>query len=72
LFDALAKKENIVATPEDAEKRLEEVAQSTGQSVAVLKRTYQSRNLIPQLQESLRAEKTLDFVLKAAKIKTKD
>ncbi|MDO8461960.1 MAG: trigger factor [Deltaproteobacteria bacterium] len=71
LFEAIAKKQNIFVTPEEIDKKFEEMSPATGQAPVTLRKMYESRNLILPLEESLRAEKTLDFVLNTAKIKVK-
>lgn len=71
LFDAIADKEKITITPEEVDQKLEAEAKASNQSPVILKQQYKARNLIPQFTESLRGEKILDFVLEAAKVKTK-
>ncbi|MBI1909154.1 MAG: trigger factor [Deltaproteobacteria bacterium] len=69
LFEAVAKKENISVSSDEIQKKFEEMAPAVKQSPESLRKMYEGRGLITPLEESLRAEKTLDFVLGTAKIK---
>lgn len=72
LFDAVAHKEGIGVTPEEVDRRIEEMARLSGQSADRWKKYYNDNGLIFQVENALREEKTLDFVLTKSKIKIKE
>ncbi len=71
ILDAIADKENIDATSEDADEWLKALAASYNQPFEKVKEYYQQHDLIAGLKEQLREEKTLDFLLDEALVSEK-
>ncbi|HEX5036022.1 MAG TPA: trigger factor [bacterium] len=72
IFDAIARKENISVTPDEIEKRIEDMAKLSGQQPAVWKKYFQEHNMLGRVEGALLEEKALDFVLTQSKIKVKE
>ena len=69
ILEEIAKKENIVATREEAEERLKKDAEAMGMEFEKLKKTYDDRGAWDDLMGLIRTEKTLDFLTNTVKIK---
>ena len=69
IFDAVARKENLAVTPEEIDRRIEEMAKHSGQAPAAWKKYFRENQMMGRVEGSLREEKALDFVLSQSKIK---
>ena len=72
ILGQLAEKEKITVNEEDLTNGLKELAESTGQNTETLRKYYQARNLMGALEEKLLEEKTLNYLVKNAKIPHSD
>ena len=68
ILQTIAKEENIQPTEEDIPRRIEEIAQSSGQSADQVVQYLQKENLFPSLEAELKSKKTIEFLLSQAKI----
>lgn len=68
LFDGIAKAENIQVTIEELRARIEQIAQSVGQSVETVEGHYRQNNMLHMLQAQISEEKILDFLIGQSKI----
>ncbi len=64
----IAQLENIQASQEDLENRIAAIAQRSGKTNEEVKQYLQRQNLIPGLEAELKERKTVEFLLKQAKI----
>lgn len=70
LVDAIATRENIEVTKEEAQERLKTDAEASGASFEELKERFDSQEGVwDNLMSRIRTEKTLDFLSKVVKIK---
>ncbi len=67
LFEAIAQKENIQASDEDLEKKIEELAKEANQAVAVVRKYFKDPEERQGLSLRLREEKTIEFLKAQAK-----
>jgi trigger factor len=67
LIEAIAQKENIQATDEDVEKKIEELAKEANQAVAVVRKYFKGPQERQGLSLRLREEKTIEFLKGQAK-----
>jgi trigger factor len=72
IFDAIARKENIAVTPEEVDRRVDEMARLAGQQPPVWKKYFKEHNMLGRVEGALLEEKALDFVLTQSKIKMKE
>jgi trigger factor len=72
IFDAIARKENITVSPDEVDRRVEEMAKLAGQQPAVWKKYFKEHHMLGRVEGSLLEEKALDFVLTQSKIKMKE
>ena len=72
ILGQLAEKEKITVNEEELTNRLKELAESTGQNTETLRKYYQAKNLMGALEEKLLEEKTLNYLVKNAKISILD
>lgn len=70
LIDAIAEVEKIAVDNEELEERIKLIAEQAGETVPKVKQYYESQNLINGLKIQLQHEKTIDFIIEKAKIKT--
>ena len=56
---------------EDIDKRMKEISLQTGQSVDQIRTYIENNNLIASIKDELRSSKTIDFLMKEAKIDEK-
>lgn len=69
LLEAVAKKEAIKVEPADVEKKLQEIAQESGQGIARMKEYYeQNRSARDNLEAHLAEEKVMEYLLQQAVI----
>jgi trigger factor len=69
LCDAIAEKEKITVSPEEIDLQIGDMARVSGQTTVVLKKYFQENDRLSWIEETVREEKTLDFVLSRSKIK---
>ncbi|HSA58547.1 MAG TPA: trigger factor [bacterium] len=69
IFDAVARKEGISVTPEEVDRRIEEMAKLAGQQAPVWKKYFKEHNMLGRVEGALLEEKALDFVLSLSTIK---
>ncbi|HEX8823465.1 MAG TPA: trigger factor [Archangium sp.] len=67
LIEAIAQKENIQASPEDVEKKIEELAKEAKQDVSVVRKYFKGPEERQGLSLRLREEKTIEFLKGQAK-----
>ncbi|HEX8439367.1 trigger factor [Archangium sp.] len=67
LIEAIAQKENIQASDEDVEKKIEELAKEANQAVAVVRKYFKGPQERQGLSLRLREEKTIEFLKGQAK-----
>ena len=68
VLDQIAVENNITIAEEDIEKELAEVSQEYNQPIEVMRDYYKSHNLMDNLREGLKINKTLDMIRAEAKI----
>ncbi len=68
ILDAIARAEKIDVGEKDVEEAYKAVAAQTGKSEAEVKAHYESEELIDDLKEQLREGKTIEFLVKNAKV----
>ncbi len=71
LLDSLAQSKDIQIADEELSERLEIIAQGIQQPTQAIIEFYKKENRMESLRDGLKREKTLDFILQKAKIKTK-
>jgi trigger factor len=64
----IAKQEGLAVTEEDLAEEFQKLAQATGQETEVLRRYYEARGMVDSLRERTLEEKTLNYLVKHAKI----
>lgn len=69
LLDAIAEAESFAVADDEVERRLQEIADSAGETLPKVRLHYEQRQLIPALKAELLHEKCLDFAIKHSKIK---
>lgn len=72
ILGEIAKQEKLAVNEEDLNQGFKDLAASTGQDVETLRKYYQARNLMDALEEKLLEEKTLNYLVKNAKISLLD
>ncbi len=71
ILQMIAGQENIQASDEDLKKRIELIAQRSAKSNNEVRQYLERENLIPGLMQELRSRKTMEFLLKEARIEEK-
>lgn len=71
ILDAIAKAEKIEVTEADIEDRIKTISTNVNQPAEKIREHYETNNLLGSLRFQILNEKTLDFVVSKAKIKTK-
>jgi trigger factor len=66
MFEALAKQEKIDVADEDLEKKLEEIAEDTGNPLSQVRKAYKTAEAKDALRNRVREEKTIAFLKSAA------
>jgi trigger factor len=66
LFEALAKQEKIEASDEDYEKKLESIAEETGNPLSQIRKAYKAGDAKDGLRGKIREEKTIAFLKSSA------
>ncbi|MBI4767602.1 MAG: trigger factor [Deltaproteobacteria bacterium] len=70
LLEKVAQLESITVSPEEIEEELQRIARNVNQSVTLVKEIYNKNNLMPELNQQLLEEKTLNFLQEHATIQT--
>jgi len=68
ILERIAGQEGILATDEEAEARLQEMAERMRQKLDVVKRYYEKNGLLPEVKAGIIRDKTLNFLLEKATI----
>jgi trigger factor len=68
ILERVAGQEGILATDEEAEARLQEMAERMHQKFDVVKRYYEKNGLLPEVKAGIVRDKTLNFLLEKANI----
>ena len=68
ILERIAGQEGIQATDEEAEARLQEMAERMRQKLDVVKRYYEQNGLLPEVKAGIIREKTLNFLVEKANI----
>jgi trigger factor len=71
LLDRIATAENIDATDEDVEKRVEAMAQRSGESATAVRANLTRQGALDRMKSNLRSEKTLDWLCQNSRTRTK-
>lgn len=66
MFEALAKQEKLEVSDEDLEKKLEEIAEETGNPLSQIRKAYKAAEAKDGLKGRIREEKTIAFLKSAA------
>jgi len=70
LLEAVAKAEGIVITDEDLEQKYQEIADMRGQRVEAIRGYFAKDNAVEELRRRILEERTLDWLLERAEVKT--
>lgn len=68
LLDAIGKKEGIEVSDEDVQKRLEEMAEESGQNVDRMRASMEKSGQLLMVQAGLREERIFEFLMEKAEI----
>ena len=68
ILERIAGQEGILVTDEEAEARLQEMAERMHQKFDVVKRYYEKNGLLPEVKAGIIRDKTLNFLLEKANI----
>lgn len=68
LLEAVAEREELVASSEEVEARVEEMAREQGVDPARLRRAYEERGMLEAVAGQLREEKAFEFLASEAKV----
>lgn len=71
LLDRIATAENIDVTDEDVEKKIEEMAQRSGESATAVRANLTRQGTLDRMKSNLRSEKTLDWLCQNSRTRTK-
>jgi trigger factor len=72
ILGEIAKQDNIEVDEEDLANSLRDLAANTGQDMETIRKYYEAKNMIGSLKEKLLEEKTLNYLVKNAKISEVD
>ena len=70
ILEKVAQLESITVSPEEINEELQRIAQNVNQSVTLVREIYNKNNLMPELNQQLLEEKTLNFLQEHATIQT--
>jgi trigger factor len=70
ILEKIAGQEGIVATDEEGDERLKEIAERMHQTFDAVKRYYQKNGLLPEVKAGILRDKTLHFLLEKANVHT--
>jgi trigger factor len=68
LLDEIAKREKIRIADADVDARISRIAQSSGRSLAEIRKLFEERKVLPQIRHELLNEKTRAFLREHAKV----
>lgn len=68
ILQKIAKNENITISEDDLNKAFQDIADSLGQDIQVVRDYYEQNQLMGSLRQSLLEEKTLNYIINNAKI----
>jgi trigger factor len=71
LLDRIATAEKVDLTDEDVEKELEAIAQRSGESATAVRANLTRQGALDRMKSKLRSEKTLDWLCRNSRIRTK-
>jgi trigger factor len=71
LLDRIATAEKVDLTEEDVEKELEAIAQRSGESATAVRANLTRQGALDRMKSKLRSEKTLDWLCRNSRIRTK-
>jgi trigger factor len=71
LLDRIATAENIDVTDEDVEKKIEELAQRSGESATAVRANLTRQGTLDRMKSNLRSEKTLDWLIQNSRTRIK-
>jgi trigger factor len=71
LLDRIATTENIDVTDEDVEKKIEELAQRSGESATAVRANLTRQGTLDRMKSNLRSEKTLDWLIQNSRTRIK-
>jgi trigger factor len=71
ILEKIAQREKISASDEEVQKKLEEIATQLNQRVEAVRKYYEKEDILDDLRGQILEEKTLDFLMKSAKITEK-
>ncbi len=71
LLDRVASAENIDATDEDVNQEIAAIAQRSGESVTAVRANLTRQNALDRMKSKLRSGKTLDWLCRNSRIRTK-
>jgi trigger factor len=71
LVDRVASAENIDASDEDVDKEIQAMAQRSGESATVVRANLTRQKALDRIKSKLRSEKTLDWLCRNSRIRTK-
>jgi trigger factor len=70
VLDELARRENLVVSPEDVDKEVEQFAARSGRTAAAVRAQLEKEGGLARLAAGLRREKAVDFAMSRAKMTT--
>ena len=70
ILEKVAQLESITVSPEEINEELQRIAQNVNQSVTLVREIYNKNNLMPELNQQLLEEKTLNFLQEHATIQS--
>jgi len=70
ILDKIAEGEGLTVNDEDLEAGYQRIANQAGDSLEMVKKIYQQRQLVDNLRTQIRAEKTLEFLIGKANVKS--
>jgi len=71
ILESIVESENIVVSPEEIDQWLQTLAESYNKSFEEVKNYYHEHDLVGGIEEQIKEDKTLDFLLSEASIETK-
>ncbi|OQX65178.1 MAG: trigger factor [Desulfococcus sp. 4484_242] len=72
VLEEIARRENITLDDEDLAAGYQDLAAEMGMDAEIVRQYYEARDLVPSLEEKLREEKTLNYLVEHANIQTVD
>ena len=72
LLDRIATAEKIEVSEEDSDKKIERMAEQSGESAAAVRASLTKQGALDRMKSKLRSDKTLDWLRSNAKVKTRE